>query len=206
MRIIDMAAVVVLTLLAFCTDSFAFDISTADRAAGPGATATSDAMKPAYPLKVSANNRYLVGRDGTPFLMVGNFPQNLIGNLSKDEAATFIGNRAMYGINALWINLLCNDALGCRPDSATPDGIVPFTVPGDLATPNAQAVATNKASSLPVSLRSAPGRGSSLSARSRLPSTKRRLVRYTVEPPTPTLLAISSSPARHRQPTKSVLA
>lgn len=48
-------------------------------------------------------------------------------------------------------------------------------------------------SSLPVILRSAPGRGSSLSARSRLPSTKRRLVRYTVEPLTPTLLAISSS-------------
>src|ERR1700675_3975439 len=47
----------------------------------------------------------------------------------------------------------------------------------------AQAVATGKASSLPVSLRSAPGRGSSLSARSRLPCTKRRLVRYTVEPP-----------------------
>ena len=56
-----------------------------------------------------------------------------------------------------------------------------------------QAVATSSASSLPVSLRSAPGRGSSLSARSRLPSTKRRLVRYTVEPPTPTLAAISSS-------------
>src|ERR1700732_702714 len=56
-----------------------------------------------------------------------------------------------------------------------------------------QAVATSKASSLPVSLRFAPGRGSSLSARSKLPSTKRRLVRYTVEPPTPTLLAISSS-------------
>src|SRR5712672_2519319 len=57
----------------------------------------------------------------------------------------------------------------------------------------AQAVATNSASSLPVSLRSAPGRGSSLSARSRLPSTKRRLVRYTVEPPTATVRAISSS-------------
>src|SRR3979409_1820340 len=68
-----------------------------------------------------------------------------------------------------------------RPAGATPGGL-------------AQAVATNRASSLPVSLRSAPGRGSSLSARSRLPSTKRRLVRYTVEPPTPTLLAISSSP------------
>ena len=41
----------------------------------------------------------------------------------------------------------------------------------------AHAVATSRASSLPVSLRSAPGRGSSLKARSRLPSTKRRLVR-----------------------------
>lgn len=38
-----------------------------------------------------------------------------------------------------------------------------------------QAVGTSKASSLPLRLRSAPGRGSSLSARSRLPSTMRRL-------------------------------
>src|SRR6185436_6887662 len=57
-----------------------------------------------------------------------------------------------------------------------------------------QAVATSRASSLPESLRVAPGRGSSRSAASRLPSTKRCLVRYTVEPPTPTLLAISASP------------
>src|SRR5216684_3640458 len=42
-----------------------------------------------------------------------------------------------------------------------------------------QAVATSSASSLPLSLRAAPGRGSSLSAPSRLPSTKRRLVRHT---------------------------
>jgi len=40
-----------------------------------------------------------------------------------------------------------------------------------------QAVATSKASSLPLNLRSAPRRGSSLSAASRLPSTKRRFVR-----------------------------
>src|SRR5215211_4936694 len=39
------------------------------------------------------------------------------------------------------------------------------------------AVAPRRASSLPESLRSAPGRGSSLRALSRLPSTKRRLVR-----------------------------
>src|SRR6266542_6793398 len=50
-----------------------------------------------------------------------------------------------------------------------------------------QTVATSRASSLPESLRLAPGRGSSLSAASRLLTTKRRLVRYTVEPPTTTL-------------------
>src|SRR5580692_8221519 len=85
--------------------------------------------------------------------------------------------------------LLCSVSLTIAPASSlSVQRARPF---GGLA----QAVATSKASSLPVSLRSAPGRGSSLSARSRLPSTKRRLVRYTVEPPTPTLLAISSSPA-----------
>src|SRR6187397_3742010 len=56
-----------------------------------------------------------------------------------------------------------------------------------------QAVATSSASCLPDILRSAPGRGASLSAASRLPRTKRRLVRYTVEPPTDTLAAIASS-------------
>jgi hypothetical protein len=56
-----------------------------------------------------------------------------------------------------------------------------------------QAVATNKASSLSESLRHPPGRGSSLSAASRLPSTKRRLVRYTVDAPAPMFVAISSS-------------
>src|SRR5450432_89018 len=57
----------------------------------------------------------------------------------------------------------------------------------------AHAVATSSASSLPVSLRSAPGRGSSFNALSRLPSTKRRLVRPTVERLTRTVRTISAS-------------
>src|SRR5260221_5413611 len=58
-----------------------------------------------------------------------------------------------------------------------------------------QAVATSSASCLPLSLRGAPGRGSSFSDASRLRSTKRRLMRYTVEPLTPILRPISSSPS-----------
>src|ERR1700732_3374636 len=76
------------------------------------------------------------------------------------------------------VSLTIASASSCRVQRARPSGGL------------AQAVATSRASSLPVSLRSAPGRGSSLSARSRLPSTKRRLVRYTVEPPTATARAI----------------
>src|ERR1700690_4085360 len=68
--------------------------------------------------------------------------------------------------------LLCSVSLTIAPASSS--SVQRARPSGGLA----QAVATSKASSLPVSLRSAPGRGSSLSARSRLPSTKRR---YDVE-------------------------
>jgi hypothetical protein len=86
---------------------------------------------PVYPLRASANNRYLVDQKNTPFLMVGDSPQHLITNLSRQEAAAFMANRRGYGINTLWINLLCI----CK-EAKTFDGIVPFLVPGDIATPN----------------------------------------------------------------------
>ena len=88
-------------------------------------------------LKASANNRYLVDQNNTPFLMVGDFPQQLITNLSQKEAAAFMANRQKYGINALWINLLCisTDPI-CNRDAKTFDGIGPFLVPGDVSTPN----------------------------------------------------------------------
>ena len=73
--------------------------------------------------------------------MVGDSPQSLIGNLSLTEAAFFMENRRRYGINALWINLLCNDGTadsveGCNADGTTFDGIAPFTIANDLSTPN----------------------------------------------------------------------
>jgi Protein of unknown function (DUF4038) len=91
---------------------------------------------PIYPLKASGNNRYLVDQNNVPFLMVGDAPQTLIANLSQAEAATYMANRRTYGINTLWINLLCNFSDGCKKDAVTFDGISPFIVPGDLSTPN----------------------------------------------------------------------
>jgi hypothetical protein len=91
----------------------------------------------AYPLKVGPTGRYLVGRDGRPFLIVGDSPQALIANLSVKQADRFFANRQAAGFNSVWINLLCNDYTGGRPDGKTYDGIAPFTTAGNLSTPNA---------------------------------------------------------------------
>ncbi len=54
----------------------------------------------------------------------------------------FFADRAGYGFNTLWINLLCGTYTGGRADASTIDGILPFTamVPStgsyDLTTPN----------------------------------------------------------------------
>jgi hypothetical protein len=104
------------------------------RRAQPYATAARHRV--AYPLKASSNRRYLVDQNGVPFLIVGDSPQALIGNLSVKDAAAFIANRKAAGFNALWVNLLCASYTGCREDGSTFDGIKPFTTPGDLSTPN----------------------------------------------------------------------
>jgi hypothetical protein len=85
---------------------------------------------------VSSNRRYLVDQDNIPFLMVGDAPQTLIANLSVAEAEIYMANRQKYGINTLWINLLCNYSDGCNKDASTFDGIAPFVTSGDLSTPN----------------------------------------------------------------------
>ncbi|HSZ74966.1 MAG TPA: DUF4038 domain-containing protein, partial [Rhizomicrobium sp.] len=91
---------------------------------------------PVFPLHPDPSNRYLVDANNVPFLMVGDAPQALIGNLSERQANVFMANRQKYGINALWINLLCDSYTACNSDGTTFDGIAPFTTPGDLSTPN----------------------------------------------------------------------
>lgn len=102
----------------------------------PSPPPAASPAEPAYPLKASTNNRYLVDQNDVPFLMVGDAPQTLITKLSLDEAAAYMANRRRYGINTLWINLLCNEAEGCNEDATTVDGIAPFVVANDLGTPN----------------------------------------------------------------------
>jgi hypothetical protein len=91
---------------------------------------------PAFPLTVGRDGRYLVDRGGRPFLIVGDSPQALIANVSVPQADRFFANRQAAGVNSVWINLLCDDYTGGRPDGRTYDGIAPFTSAGNLSTPN----------------------------------------------------------------------
>ena len=102
-----------------------------------GAAAAAD-----YPLKKSANARFLVDQNNVPYLMIGDAPQALIVNISETEAETYFADRAAHGFNSLWINLLCATYTGGRADGSTIDDVLPFTgtIPltssYDLTTPN----------------------------------------------------------------------
>jgi len=82
---------------------------------------------PAYPLKVSINSRYIVDQNSRPFLLAGDSPQSLIGNISEEDAAIYFANRACLDFNAVWINLLCTTYTYCNANGSTFDGIRPFT-------------------------------------------------------------------------------
>lgn len=102
---------------------------------------------PAFPLKVSANKRYLVDRNNVPFLIVGDTPQGLMGRLTEQDAEIYFADREALGFNSAgWIDVAC-----AGPDfkdnlnATTPDGIRPYSgyVPGgtdfkyyDLSKPN----------------------------------------------------------------------
>ena len=90
--------------------------------------ATGHSM-PAYPLRLSANHRYLVDRNNKPFLIVGDSPQGLMGRLSPAEVDKYFADRQAHGFNtAGWIDVAC--AGRDFPDNTTAgtyDGILPFT-------------------------------------------------------------------------------
>ncbi len=89
-----------------------------------------------FPLEVGSTGRFLVDQKGNPFLMIGDAPQALIINASVAEARLLLANRASHGINTVWIMLIGGVYDGGRADGSTLDGLVPFTTPGDVATPN----------------------------------------------------------------------
>jgi hypothetical protein len=89
----------------------------------------------AFPVKVSENHRYLIDQNGRPFLIAGDSPQTILGRMTIEDAEFYFTNRQRYGVNALWVHVMCRENETCHADGTTPDGIVPF-FGHDLSMPN----------------------------------------------------------------------
>src|SRR5690242_12082470 len=74
-----------------------------------------------YPLKASSNGRYLTDQGGQPFLIIGDAPHTLVVNVPTADAAMYLTNRASYGINTLWVELLCTTYVNGRPNGSLID-------------------------------------------------------------------------------------
>jgi hypothetical protein len=96
--------------------------------ASPESPRTAGAA-PVYPVKVSANNRYLVDQNNTPFLIAGDSPQGLISRLNEKEIDDFFADRQAHGFNTMgWVDVLCSGRdFITNIYATTPDGIRPFT-------------------------------------------------------------------------------
>lgn len=85
-----------------------------------------------YPLHVSADHRYLVDREGTPFLVQGDAAWSLISGLTDEEADKYLEARRRQGFNSIIVNLIEHHFRG----PVDRYGQNPFTTPGDFSTPN----------------------------------------------------------------------
>jgi len=95
---------------------------------------TQDLTNARYPLRVSANKRYLVDQNNHPFLLQGDAPWSLIVGISKEDADAYLANRSEKRFSAVLVNLIehkfCNDP----PKNFY--GEAPFEKTGDFSTPN----------------------------------------------------------------------
>jgi hypothetical protein len=86
------------------------------------------------PLRLSANKRYLVDQNNSPFLMQGDSPWSLIVGPNEAEAEQYLKNRHDKGFNTVVVNLIEHNYCKNPPRNAAGD--VPFLTPGDFSTPN----------------------------------------------------------------------
>jgi len=111
------------------------------------ASAVAPSVSPAavYPLKVSANGRYLVDQNNNPFFFSGDDAWSLISQLTNEDVATYLDDRKAKGFNALWVGLIDHmfatnapaDIYGDAPFTGAP-----FTTPNEAYFAHADAVIT----------------------------------------------------------------
>jgi hypothetical protein len=92
----------------------------------------------AWPIRASANGRYLVTSGDQPYLLVADSAQSMIGNLLRSDAEFFLSTRAAQGFNAVQFDVVSTPYVGNRnAHHGTPDGVTPFSRAASyVASPN----------------------------------------------------------------------
>jgi len=89
---------------------------------------------PAYPLRISADKRYLVDQNNVPVLLQGDAAWSLIVGLTAAETEQYLRNRRQKGFNVIMVNLI--EHKFCKKPPKNASGEAPFTTLGDFSTPN----------------------------------------------------------------------
>ncbi len=90
--------------------------------------------KPAFPLHLEAGHRYLVDRNGLPFLIYGDAAWSLVAQVTREQAETYLEDRRRRGFNLVLVNLIEHRYADHAPLNAY--GQAPFLVAGDFSTPS----------------------------------------------------------------------
>jgi len=98
------------------------------------ATPATARTTPAFPLKLSADRRYLLDQNEKPFLVIGDSPWSLIVEPAPAQVDQYLDDRAAKGFNLLLVNLL-EHKFSTQPPKLR-DGTPPFTASGDFGAPN----------------------------------------------------------------------
>lgn len=86
-----------------------------------------------FPLAIAPNGRYLIDRNGKPFLIQGDAAWSLIAQLKREDVEAYLQDRLAKGFNTLLVNLIEHKFATNAPRNAYGDA--PFMTPGDFSTP-----------------------------------------------------------------------
>ena len=86
------------------------------------------------PLNVAPGKRYLVDRQGRPFLIHGDAAWSMIAQVTLEQAEVYFADRHRRGYNLVLVNLLEHKFADHAPSNAY--GEAPFSTPGEFSTPN----------------------------------------------------------------------
>ncbi len=92
-------------------------------------------QKAAFPLKLSSNNRYLVDKNGRPFLVKEISAWALIQGLSEKDEEAFLDSISLKGFNTVLTSIISND-VGMAGNPPYWQGISPFNIKWDFSTPS----------------------------------------------------------------------